>query len=453
MFDDLLGRDLKTMKPVPRLAESVKPVDDLTWELALRRGVKFHNGEPFTAESVKFSLERIVNPEQKSPIRSNFTWLKRVDIVDDSTVRLVTHKPYPLISELLAFGNAQMLPPKYAKQVGDAGLAKNPVGTGPYKFVEWKKGQHLILEANPDYWGGAPAVKTIVFRTIPETATQIAELLTGGVDILRALPPDQIPVVEGGGNARVSTAKTLRVVFLRPDVIGRASKTPLADLRVRRALNHGVDVDEIIKNILAGRAYRTPSWVSDMAFGHDPAVTAYPYDPARAKQLLAEAGYPNGFEVTLNTYAGSIVSVEQVADAIQGQLARVGIRVKRKHFGDVGQFSKTDREGKLDGLTLSSWGSGSIFDADALFFPLARSGETGSYIADSELDGWIDGARATLDAAKRRELYTKIQQRIKDQAYVVAMYGQFGIEAVNKRLVYEATSDEIMHVYLAKLKE
>ena len=142
-----------------------------------------------------------------------------------------------------------------------------------------------------------------------------------------------------------------------------------------------------------------------------------------------------------------------MADALQGQLAKVGVRVKRKHFGDVGQFTKVDREGKLDGMTFSSWGSGSIFDADALFFPLARSGEPGSYIADPELDAWIDGARATLDAAKRRELYSKIQHRMKDQAYVVPMYGQFGIEAVNKRLAYEATGDEIMHVYLAKSKE
>ncbi|MBI3626216.1 MAG: ABC transporter substrate-binding protein, partial [Candidatus Rokubacteria bacterium] len=214
IFDTLLARDTRTWQPISHLAEAIKSVNPTTWELKLRRGVKFHNGEPFTAESVKFSFDRVLNPEQKSPIRGNFTWVKSVDIVNDYTVRIVTQKPYPLIQEILTFGNFGMVPPKYIKEKGDAHFARNPVGTGPYKFVEWRKGEQSVLEANEQYWKGAPAIKTIVFRVIPETATQIAELLSGGVDILRAVPPDQISAIGTSGVARVSATQILRVVFL-----------------------------------------------------------------------------------------------------------------------------------------------------------------------------------------------------------------------------------------------
>src|SRR3972149_5822814 len=259
VFDTLLTRDTKTWKPAPHLAESVKSVNPLTWELRLRKGVRFHNGEPFNAESVKFSFERVLNPDQKSPIRGNFTWIKSVDVVDESTVRIVTQKPYPLIQEILTFGNFGMVPPRYIKEKGDAAFAKNPVGTGPFKFVEWRKGERTVLEANEQYWKGAPAIKTLTFRVIPETATQIAELLSGGVDIIRAVPPDQIPAIERSGTARVTATKILRVVFLQLDGDGRAGKGPLTDVRVRRAINHAINVDEIIAKILGGKAVRTPT--------------------------------------------------------------------------------------------------------------------------------------------------------------------------------------------------
>src|SRR3972149_2257463 len=197
VFDTLLTRDTKTWKPAPHLAESVKSVNPLTWELRLRKGVRFHNGEPFNAESVKFSFERVLNPDQKSPIRGNFTWIKSVDVVDESTVRIVTQKPYPLIQEILTFGNFGMVPP----------------------------------------------------RCIPESATQIAELLSGGLDTIRAVPPDQIPAIERSGTSRVTATKILRVVYLQLDGDGRAGKTPLTDVRVRRAINHAVNGDETLQTV------------------------------------------------------------------------------------------------------------------------------------------------------------------------------------------------------------
>ncbi len=453
IFDTLLVHDTKTWRPVPHLAESVKNVNPTTWELRLRKGVTFHNGEPFTAESVKFSFERILNPEEKSPLRGFFTWVKSVDVVDEHTVRVVTQKPYPLFQEILTLANFSMVPPKYVKEKGDAHFARNPVGTGPYRFVEWKKGERLTLEANDAYWKGAPAIKTIVFRVIPETATQIAELLSGGVDIIRAIPPDQLPVIERSGVARVSATKILRVVFIQMDGDGRAAKTPLTDARVRRAISHAVNVDEIIQKVLGGKAERAPGGTSTLAFGVDPTVKPLAFDPERAKKLLAEAGYPNGFEVTLNTYGGSIMNVEQVSQVIMGYLGRVGVRVKLRHFADVGQYLANFRGAKLDGMTLASWGYNSVFDADAIFHIHFHTGEPYAYNTSKDLDAWLDEARSTVDAKKRLELYAKVQHRIVDEAYWLPMYAQFTIEAVSTKLNYEADSDEIMRVFAATWKE
>ncbi len=453
IFDTLLARDTKTWQPVPHLAESIKSVNPTTWEMKLRKGVKFHNGEPFNAESVKFSFDRVLNPEQKSPIRGNFTWIKSVDIVDEHTVRIVTEKPYPAIHEILTFGNFGMVPPKYVKEKGDAHFARNPVGTGPFKFVEWRKGERTTIEANEQYWKGAPAIKTIVFRVIPETATQIAELLSGGVDILRAVPPDQISAIGKSGVARVTTTQILRVVFLQLDGDGRAGKTPLTDVKVRRAINHAVNVDEIVQKVLGGMAVRTPAGTNPMAFGFDPAIKPYAFDPEAAKKLLAEAGFPNGFEVTMNTYAGSIVSVDQVAQATMGYLAKVGIKVKPRHFADVGQYLANFRGSKLDGMTMASWGYNSVFDSDFIYYIHFHAGQPYAYNTAKEMDQWLDEARSTVDPKKRQEFYSRFQRFIVDQAYWVPMYAQFTIEAASNKLNYEASSDEIMRVHAATWKQ
>jgi peptide/nickel transport system substrate-binding protein len=347
-----------------------------------------------------------------------------------------------------------MVPPKYTREKGDAQLAVNPVGTGPYRFVEWKKGDRLTVEANEQYWGGAPAVKTVVFRVIPETATQIAEVLSGGVDIIRAVPPDQIPALTGNPNVRVTTAKILRVVYLSADASGRASKTPLMDVRVRRALGHAIHTDEIVQKVLGGLAVRTNgAGMNSMAFGFDPEIRPPAYDPDRARKLLAEAGHPNGFEMTMNTYSGSIVSVEQVAQAVQGYLGRVGVRAKIKHFEDVGQYTAQLRAGKMEGTVLASWGFGSVFDADALYYIFFKKGEVYDYGTTDELSGLIEEARSTIDAAKRRDLYARAQRIIAEQAFWVPMYAQYAIEAVSSKLNYEAAADEILRVFSATWKQ
>jgi peptide/nickel transport system substrate-binding protein len=455
LYDTLMDRDPKTYKPIPGLASSVKSINALTWELKLRTGVKFHNGEPFNVEAVKFTIDRILDPASKSLIRGNFTWIKEVKVVDETTVQIITAKPFPLAAEYLTV--AYIVPPKYLKTVGDEAFSRKPVGTGPYKFVEWKKAEHLIVEANPGYWKdspkGLPKIKTIVFRTIPETTTQIAELLSGGVDIIRNVPPDQIPVVQNSPNARISATKILRVNFLKLDAVGRASKTPLTNQKVREAMAYAINVDEMLSKILGGYAERTATGVNPLHFGFDDSIKPYPYDPERAKKLLAEAGYANGFEITLNTYSGTITSMDQMADAVTGYLAKVGIKVKRRHIEDVGMWTTSSKEGKLEDIQYYSNGSHSIFDADALLHDHVHSKEPGSYVRDKDIDALLEEARTQIDPKKRLEAYSKIQKIIHEKFYWIPINVQYTIEGINKKLNYEASSDEMMRLYSASWKD
>jgi peptide/nickel transport system substrate-binding protein len=447
LFDNLISRDPMSMKPVPHLAVSWRLVNELTWEFKLRQGVKFHNGEPFNAATVKYNFERVLNPDQKSPQRGNIAWLDRVDIIDDYTIYLTTKEPHPIVPERLT--NFQMIPAVYAKEVGDTVLAKKPVGTGPYKFVSWTKGQQVVLQANTDYWKGPPAVQTVIFRTIPAMATQVAELLAGGVDIIRTIPPDQIPLVEASGMAYVSRAPILRVVYLSFDCLGRdpTSQIALKDVRVRQAIAHAIDPEGIIHHILGGLAVRTATGVTPMHFGYDGDTVRYAYDPEKAKTLLAEAGYREGLHVNLHTYSGSIIGQPQVTEAIMGYLAQVGIQADNRHFEDVNTFASHQQAGKLNDLVLGSWGSYSIFDADMLLHPLFHRSEPFTYCTDPQLEALLERGRASLEPDLRKQVLLQAQRAIVKQAYWVPLYSQYEILGVSKRLNYRAAADEIIRVF------
>ncbi len=222
---------------------------------------------------------------------------------------------------------------------------------------------------------------------------------------------------------------------------------------MREAIAHAINVDEMLKTILGGYAERTATGVNPLHFGFDPSVKPFPYDPERAKKLLAEAGYPNGFEITFNTYSGSITSVDQMADAMAGYLAKVGIKAKRRHIEDVGLWTKMGQEGKMEGMQYYSWGSNSIFDADAILYALNYSKEPLSYTRDATLDQLLDEGRTSIDPTKRQEAYAKAQKLMHEKVYWIPINVQYTIEGVSKNLNYEAGSDEMMRVYGASWKD
>ena len=226
MFDMLTM--VRNNQLVPWLATEWHSVDDLTWEFKLREGVTFHNGEPFNAEAVKFSIERLLAPETASPI-VELRYVTGVEVVDEYTVRIVTQEPDPLIPAKVSLFGGVMVPPKYIQEHGDAYFASHPVGTGPYKFVSWQRDGSLVMEANDDYWGGRPAVDRIIVDAIPNDASRIAALLAGEVDIIAHLAPESYQQVNSSGNAQAVSVPGLRMHYLSIDT----RELPFDDARVR----------------------------------------------------------------------------------------------------------------------------------------------------------------------------------------------------------------------------
>jgi peptide/nickel transport system substrate-binding protein len=447
VFDHLAARDLKTGKVGPSLAVSWKALDDTTWEVKLRKGVKFHDGTPFTARDVKASFDRVLNPENKLTARGNHAKIKSVEVLDDFTVHFHTDGPYPLFVERLTA--LVMQSEKVMKEKGHEWMQDNPVGTGPYKLVKWSKKQEHLLVRNDDYWGPKPAFKYVRVRIIPEQATQIAELLSGGVDIIKAVPPDQMDVINKSGQARTSTSPILRTAMLQFDQAGRAGPNPFQDRRVRLAANLAVDVDSIIKHVINGLGDRTATVVNPMAFGYDASLKPYKQDVSQAKKLLAEAGFPNGFEVGfLRTQPTVEPGLIQTSDAIVADLAKAGIRTKARMVGEIGPFTNLIRDNKADPMFEFSWGYYSIFDADAILYDVMTCGQPYSYYCNKALDDLVMQGRSTLDSKKRTEIYAKAQKLIYDDAGYLYKWGLRGVWGISNRIDYDAPRDEVDRMWV-----
>ncbi len=450
LYDNLVYRDQKTLKIGPHLAESWKLIDDKTWEFKLRKGIKFDNGEPFNAASVKFTIERGQDP--KCQQRAYVSWIREVKILDDYTVRFLCDAPYPVALERLS--NFTMLPAKWLKEKGTEYFTTHANGTGPYRLKEWKRGVHVILEAKENYWKGAPAIQTIVFRPIKEISTQLSELMTGGIDIVRDIPPDQIPLVEGSGIARMSKAPTLRQVFLIFDVDARAGKSPVQNLKVRQAISHAIDIDMLIKTVMGGIATRTAAVLNPQHFGYDKSLeNPYPYNPEKARQLLKEANFPFDRPLRLVTTTGSIQDPRALIEAVAGYLNKVGIKTNVNVYSDLGMWDRVAREGKLGDLAIFSWGGGGVYDADAVYYSFFRKDQPRCYGSSPQMDKWLDDARSTLNTELRKKLYYNVGKYINDQALAVPFWSQYVILGINKRVIYEAPPDEFLRTFEAKLKE
>jgi peptide/nickel transport system substrate-binding protein len=450
IHDQLFFRDPKTLRPVPNLAESLKAIDDLTWEIKLRPHVRFHNGEPLDAAAVKFSIDYLVQANTISPHRNAFAWVKEVEVVDDLTIRLHAHRAVASLPDVLT--RLHILPPQYFTEVGEEKFGDAPVGAGPYRFVSRTRGGPLIMRANDEYWGGPkgrPSIRTLTFQTILDPAERFRKLLAGEVHIVRGLTIEQAALLDQSGVARVSAKLTPRLVFLQIDGDGRASKTSLMDRRVRRAISYALPVDDMIATVWEKFATRAPGGLTSLYFGYDPNLSPRPYDLQKARSLLSEAGYTEAFEIPLNFSTAVVPDAERLSNDIMESLEKVGIKVKLRPFADASEFYTQLRQGKMEGLTLLAWGNGASFDADAVYYPLFHTGQPHAYNTSPELDKLLDDGRATIDPEKRKAIYSALQKSIMEQTYWVPLYGQYVIEGVNRQLNYEASSDELMALFSA----
>ena len=457
LFDTLVERD-PNLKLVPALAaEMPRLISPQVWEVKLRRGVKFHNGEEFDAESVKFSLERVKLPTMRAS--SNFRPIDRVEIVDPYTVRVHTSKPWPTFTTVMGFRQASMYPPKAYAGKDSAFISKNPIGTGPYKLVRWSKDEEIVLEANEQYWRGAPRIKTVVFRPIPDDAVRVAALQNGEVDVAVNIPPHLAAIIAGHPRVFLSTApsiRTLQLMFVTHEFDAQHKlvgpyKGVTADKRVRQAITSAIDADEIIKSVLDGKAIRLATMLTPLHFGYDAALKPVKQDVAKAKKLLAEAGYAGGLELTLNSPQGRYVRDKEVAEAVSGQLTKAGIKTTLRTHEFVSYLNNMVYVHKAGPVWLIGWGTPTI-DAETVYGPLFRTGSNLGNYSNPDFDGMVDQAQSMMDEKQRLALYHRINKLWIDDAAAAPLYQQIDLYGANKRLNWKARSDEAIKVYDMSIK-
>jgi peptide/nickel transport system substrate-binding protein len=447
IFDTLLERDA-SLKIVPGLAaELPKLVSPTSWEFKLRRGVTFHNGEPFDAQSVKFSIERIANPALKLRGASPYAPLKDVTIVDSHTVRINTKAPWPILDTLMT--TLMMLPPKYYGEKEMAHVQRSPVGSGPFKFVRWVKDDRIELEANDTYWRGAPKIKSLIFRPIPDDAVRVAALQNGEIDVAVNIPPHLAAIIEKHPRIFLSTAPSVRTIqlmiythqFDAQHKLQGPYPGPVADKRVRQALAHALDVDAIVKEVLDGKGVRVATMLTRDHFGFDPQLKPIKQDVARSKKLLADAGFPNGIDLVVNSPQGRYVRDKEVAEAAVGQLNKAGIRATLKAHEWGNYLNNMVYVHKAGPVWLIGWGTTS-YDAETVYVPLFRSGKILSNYHNAEFDRMVDEAQTIMDAKKRLEQYHRINKLWLDDMPAIPLYQQLDLYGANKRLAWKARGDE-----------
>ncbi|HEY7202858.1 MAG TPA: ABC transporter substrate-binding protein [Methylomirabilota bacterium] len=451
IFDTLVERD-QNLKIVPALASELpKLVAPTVWEVKLRKGVKFHNGEEFNAESVKYSLERLKSGMRSS---SNFRPIDNVEIVDPYTVKVHTSKPWPTFTTIMGFRQASMYPPKAYAGKDSAFISKNPIGTGPYRFVRWSKDEEIVLEANEQYWRGAPKIKTVVFRPIPDDAVRVAALQNGEVDVAVNIPPHLANIIAGHPKVFLSTApsiRTLQLMFVTHEYDAQHKlvgpyKGVTADKRVRQAIAYALDVDEIIKGVLDGKAMRTATLLTPLHFGYDPSLKPIKQDLGKVKQLLTEAGYPGGLELTLNSPQGRYVRDKEVAEAVAGQLTKAGIKTQLKTYEFVNYLNNLVYVHKPGPVWLIGWGTPTV-DAETVYGPLFRTGSNLGNYHNADFDGMVDQAQSQMDEKQRLATYFKINKLWIEDMPAVPLYQQLDLYGASKRLNWKARSDELIKAY------
>lgn len=437
IFDRLIYRDT-SLALQPGLALSWKVVDDNTWELKLRQGVKFHNGEPFDANAVKYSFGRFVDPAIKNGYSTLLKPVKEVAVIDDYTVQVKTSEPFAELIETLA-GYVEMLPPKAAANTAD--FLKNPVGTGPYKFVSWTANDKFVLQAAGPHWSGQPRLQQVIFRPIPEATARINELKSGGVDIITNVSPLLLPSLQNQPGLSIARATNSGSIILIPNLMNTdVFKTK----QVRQALNYAIDKDALIKVILQGAAVPMSSpFPKGVAGGYVEGLAPYSYDPEKAKSLLKEAGYPNGFKVSFKAPNGRYLQDKQMAEAITGQLAKVGITAELETV----EWSTYVQGiiGRKYELFLLSQGGLQVGPAVQTNWSSKIKGIAWQGYTNPQVDDLIDKASKTVDAQARTATYEQLMKLAWDEAPWIFLYHQQDLYAARDRVKnFKPTSEAVV---------
>ena len=432
----------------PMLALSWKRLSATSFQFKLREGVKFHNGEPFDAESVKFSIDRLLGRVDKSFKPPTVAWhaydtIDRAEPVDRYTVNIITKVPDPIVLNRFNGFGMRMVSPKFYGQHDLAYLQNHANGTGPYRFVSWVKDGDLTLEANEQYWGGAPAFKQVVIRTVPEASTRVSALLSGQADVIVAVPPEQMGFIGRSGRARVAHLHSNRFGFWRQN----EHVPPTNNVQVRQAINYAANMGQLLKTVYDGMGQRISTVVGKYHFGYDEAIAPYLYDPDKARQLLKESGLSLPVTVNFHYIQGRYTKDKDMGEGIVAELNKVGPQYLRviPHLYEAGTFYSLANPGKLDGIIFNSWGNW-MFDADIDLGPLVRTKATPSpdFPNNPVFDKLIDEARSEVDTGKRRLLYSQLQHMIWNDGTAVFGMQVEDMYGVSNRVAWTPRQDEMI---------
>ncbi len=456
----------------PGLAESFKAINPTTWEFKLRRNVKFHDGSAFDANDVLFTMCRVPTvPNSPSPFTLYTKAIKEMEAPDPYTLIIKTAEPYPLLpnelssvgiisdslieGEKVKFSSAGCKISHAMPTTADFNSGKAAIGTGPFKFKSFTKGDRIEFVRNDAYWGKKPAWDQVIMRPIAAPGSRVAALLSGDVDFIERLPTQDSERVKADKNYRIADVVAARSIFLvmdqfrdpPPGVTGTSNKNPFRDVKVRRAISMAIDRTAIVKRVMGGAAEPANQLLDKSFSGADPKLPQLQYKPDEAKKLLAEAGYPNGFSVTLASPNDRYVNDAQVAQVVAQYLSRIGIKVIVNTMTSSSFFAN---RAKYDfGFYLAGWGAQTGEMSSPLRALVATQNKDkgwgvsnfGKY-SDPELDKLIDEAMVTVDNAKRAELLAQASKRSMDAMAAVPLHSEKAVWAMKKSLSYEARADE-----------
>lgn len=435
MYSRLFTRNAD-MEIVPQLVTDYEQVDDETWRFTIREDVTFHNGDPLTAADVEFSINRVITDETLLE-HSWFRQIESIAATDDYEVEITTDGPMPTLLTLLAKGGSDILPADYIEEHGIDEFIDHPIGSGPYQFVEWRRDDRVILEANPDYWGDAPIWDEVEVRTIPENSTRVSELLTGGVDIIADVPPNDWDRVDSDDTISMEYGDTTRVALL---IVRMTDSYVTADEEIREAIDLAIDQGAITESLFEGHAVPVRSRAPIGVFGaNEDLYDTFVHDPERAAEIVADAEETP--RVTLTASRGNYPFDAEVAEMITAMLEEVGFEVDLVIL-EGGAFSDMFSEYTNDELYMISLADGLLDASYSLtHYTQARAeGQTDYY--DEEVEQLIAEGNRTFDAETRADLYAQAQAIVAEQRPHIPLYVQPAAFGVSDDFVFSPRLDD-----------
>ncbi len=462
VFEPLVFQD-ERQQVMPGLATRWRVVDPLTWEFSLRPDVRWHDGAPFTADDVLFTFERAPNVPRSPSSFAGFIAGKTVEKVDSLTVRIRTAKPYPQMPiDLSTFG---IIPASTRGATSDDfNTGKAAIGTGPYRFGEFVRGDRAVLLRHDGYWGGAPPWARVVMRVLRSDPTRVASLLAGDVDVIETVPTADLTRLRADNRFSVTSIISNRVIYLAMDQFrddspfirgpaGEAIPNPLKDVRVRRAMSHAINRQALVDRVMEGDARPASQFLDASFFGASATLGAPAYDPAMARRLLAEAGLPNGFRLKLHGPQGRYANDTKLIEAIAQMFTRIGVQAEIETLPPAIFFSRGSTGGAGGtpefSMIMAGWGSAAgemsdplrnlaaTFDAGA-----GRGSSNRGRYSNPEVDRAIDEALSTIEDARRQAALAAAMQRVIDDMGVIPILYPLNTWAARRGLGVTARSDE-----------